>query len=216
MRFGFLSLAVMAAVFLTGTDAYAQFMPVVAKMKRTEVTMQGGKIIQTKVSEGVYYRTDDGSYFQQWTRVNGREEPNKTKFAGLFDNRAGILYRLDLTNHLAYQTDKSVSLIRPDASLYKGYTPDLAKDSVEGIPCVSMPTRVLQPDGKTSIQIGYTCQSVEYNLELKHDLTVTQPDGRTIRDTYQMYDIHVGTEPDAAIFDLQKHFKIYRPAPPAN
>ncbi|MGB6874881.1 MAG: hypothetical protein WBD87_02495 [Candidatus Acidiferrales bacterium] len=211
MRLTFLKVAVTVAVFLTSMSAYAQFMPVTAKIRRTEVTMQRGKVIQTKISEGVYYRNDDGSYYQQWTKVNGREEPGKTTVAGLFDNKAGILYRLDLTNHLAYQRERAPNPVTPDATMYKGYTSALAKDNVEGIPCVSEPTQVLQSDGKTFVRIGETCESVEYNLELKHDLSVPQPDGKIVHDTYQLYDIHMGTEPDATIFDLQRNFKIYRP-----
>ena len=98
--------------------------------------------------------------------------------------------------------------------MYKGYNPALAKDNVEGIPCVPEPTQVLQPDGKTNVRIGETCESVEYNLELKHDFTVPQPSGKIVHDQYELYDIHVGTEPDPSIFDLQKHFTIYRPEPP--
>jgi hypothetical protein len=210
MRLTCLKAWLAVAVFLTSASAYAQFMPVVARMKRTETTTQGGKVIQTKTSEGVYYRVDDGSYYQQWTKINGKEEPGKTNFAGLFDNRAGILYRLDLTNHLAYQRGQAPSPVAPGA-MYKGYNPALAKDNVEGIPCVSMPTQVLQADGKTYARVGESCESVEYDLELKHDLSVPQPDGKVVRDTYQLYDIHIGTEPDATIFDLQRNFKIYRP-----
>lgn len=209
MKLTCLRTALLGLLFLTGANAYAQFMPVVAKMKRTEVTMRSGKVIQTKVSEGVYYRRDDGSYYQRWTTVNGSEE--KTQIAGLFDNRAGVLYRLDLTSHLAYERERAPNPVRPDAAMYKGYTPALAKDNVENTPCVSEPTQVLQPDGKTFVRVGYTCESVEYDLELKHDLTLPQPNGTVVRDTYQLYDLHIGVEPDASIFDLEKNFKVYRP-----
>lgn len=200
-----------AAISVAGTSAYAQFVPVVAKMKRTEVTIRDGKTIQTKTSEGVYCRKDDGSYYQRWTKVNGKAQPGRTDFAGLFDNSTGTLYRLDLTNHLAYQRGKAPAPVRPDSAVYKGYSATLAQDNVEGIPCVSEPTKVLQPDGKTNVVVGTTCESVEYNLELKHSFHLPQPDGTAIQDTYQLYDIHIGTEPDPSLFELQKNFKVYRP-----
>lgn len=203
--------AALLGLLLTMTSvARAQFVPVVAKMKRTEIVRQNGKIIRTVSSDGAYYRPDNGSYYRQWTTVNGKKRPGETDSAGLFDNRTGILYRLDLTDHLAYQRG-TVKPVKINASVYRGYAASAARNNAEGIPCASLPTRVLAPDGKSSVDVGRTCESAEYNLELIHDLTVVQPNGQKIEDRFQLYDVHVGTEPDHAIFDFRK-FTLYRPS----
>ncbi len=202
------------AIALSVIPVYAQFVPVVAKIKNTSVVTVAGKVIRTEKKDGVYYRNSDGSYYRQWTKVDDGDRPDTTSVAELFDNKAAVAYKLDLINHIAYEREKAPNPILPDALYHNNNVNTLPQDTVAGVRCSVMKTRLHLPD-KPVAQIGETCMSIDYNLMLKQESNYPTPDGKVYHVIFEMYDVHLGTEPDPKLFDLKK-FRVYAPQPAKN
>ncbi len=197
-------------VLLGGTNLHAQFAPVTAKMRHTKEVIVDGKVVETQTKEGNFYRSSDGSTLKQWTKANGNLD-----WGDLWDNKNLMSYRLEYSNRQAYgdPAPKGAQAGRPDA-LFPLASKALPQDSVEGIRCAIFPVRLHIP-GNPPIPVGRTCESIEYNLQLKEDVT-TQPVGtnKTIHTVFELYHIKLGLEPDPKLFDVHANFTVYEAQAP--
>lgn len=189
-------------ILLGATSLHAQFAPVTAKMRQTKEVIVDGKVVETEMRAGNFYRSSDGSTLRQWTKANGNPD-----WGDLWDNKNLMSYRLEYSNRQAYETPapEGAEAERPDALLPLA-SKGLPEDSVEGIRCVVSPIKLDMP-GKPIIPMGRACTSIQYNLELKEDVS-TQPvkTNKTIHTVFELYQIKLGLEPDPRVFDVHANF----------
>lgn len=194
------------ALALTAISAEAQYVPVVASVRQTTEITLGDKIIKTEVKEGNYYRSSDGSYIYQWTHLNGTKSSSRSTF---WDNKAATSYTLDYANHRAIFQSKGTSL-SPMSSQDRAAIEVLPEAVVNGVLCRVEPIKVGPPGKQTGGGKGW--YSLENDLLIKHAITYPGYDGKTmVHDTYELYDIHLGQEPDAKLFDIEKNFQVLVP-----
>lgn len=188
-------------------ESQAQFAPVVAKIRATIETSQGGKLIKTENKEGLYYRSSDGSTLTRWVTINGDE--NLGGDGELFDNKGLAVYNLNFRYKQATQiNDAPIEKASPDE--FKNLTNSkLGDDSIEGIRCRRGGTAMRWPDGHID-KTGEYCASIEYALTLREDEKLTQK-GVTRHATKEMYEIKLGVEPDPKLFDVSAQFQVLRP-----
>ena len=67
-----------ALALLGGNNVYAQFVPLQAKVRETHETLSNGKVVETELKEGSFYRASDGSTLTQWQTVNGGRTRKQT------------------------------------------------------------------------------------------------------------------------------------------
>ena len=199
-----------AAILLGAVSLHAQFTPVTAKIRITDETIRNGKVIKTKMREGNYYRSSDGSFIRQWTKIDGDEKAAPFSPGQLFDNRTATNYQLDFANHRAYEREKGGEPMVAHPPNYEA-AKKLRHDSVQGIPCILNPVKFYHRDTNTYEDIGTNWRSLEYNLNLRLDLTRKLDNGDSVHEITELFEIHIGTEPDPKLFDLQKNFTVYRP-----
>lgn len=196
-------------ILLGATNLHAQFAPVTAKMRQTKEVIVDGKVVETETREGNFYRSSDGSTLRQWMKVDGNLD-----WGDLYDNKNLMSYKLEYISRQA-QGDpppQGAQPDRPDALLYLA-SKGLPEDSVEGIRCAVSPIKLHIP-GNAPVPIGRTYRSIEYNLELKEDVT-TRPVGtnKTIHTVFELHHIQLGLEPDPKLFDVHANFTVYLPEP---
>jgi hypothetical protein len=189
---------------------YAHFVPVTAKTRLTEETVRNGRVIKKQVKEGVYYRNDDGWFLKRFTGIDGDEQAALRAGGQLWDNHTAIAYRLDYVARTATEREHGSGPMQPQVTDPQAAS-KLPDDSVEGICCKVYPAKYMRT-GQTALEdIGQSCRSVEYYLTLRWDKTYKSDNGDTFHSVFQMYDIHIGSEPDPKLFDLQGTFTVYRP-----
>jgi hypothetical protein len=186
---------------LLSSVAYGQ--AVTAHERLTEETINSnGKVIASHIREGVYYRTSAGSTLRQYTTLDGNAIVGQLGWAILQDGTG--TYKLDYTQHRAYVVSG------PQATPLSGIpTTQKAQSSVEGMPCTLWPVYLVEAGTKTII--GQGCHSDKYNLTLKLDVTVPGKNGQSAHNVTEMYDVQIGQEPDAKLFDVQHNFTIFKP-----
>jgi hypothetical protein len=187
-------------LLLLSSVAYGQ--AITAQQRITEETIApNGKVIASHIRDGVYYRTSAGSTLEQFTTLDGQRLVGQQAWAILSDN--GVSYQLDYTQHRAYVVSHPEFTPRSTPKVQR------AQSSVEGVPCALWPVYLVEAGTQTLA--GHGCFSEKYNLTLKTDVTIPGRDGQSIHKVTEMYDIQIGEEPDAKLFDLQHNFTIYRP-----
>lgn len=208
-RVGFL----FAVTVFTIMPAYAQFMPLVAKMRQTMDRFDaatGAKAHFT--SEGEFYRSSDGSILMRWTSRNGDEAAGRAMRGTLWDNRTGIGYSLDFVNKRAvFRAKENPTTPETGSSGTEG----LPEETIGGVTCKVEPVELIDPSkGQTEngTPVGKACFSADYDLTVKKDITTHSTDGKTVvHSVFELYDIHVGQEPDPSLFDLNKNFLVLKP-----
>jgi hypothetical protein len=194
------------------TTLFGQSMPVVAKTRQTVEVIVSGKVVETHVMEGLFYRNSTGSELRQWTKRDGKDAIGPLGWAALHDSQSNTNYTVNYDDKRAQQAitpDLSSRIPKEDSAPSQPKT--LGEDSVENISCTFKPTFLAVP-GKDRMLVGRNCRSEVYNLELKRDIAYpdsTTP-GKSFHSTFQLYDIQIGVEPDPKAFDLSS-FTIFRP-----
>jgi len=187
-----------------------KFTPVVAKLRQTDETLNNGRVVKSIRREALYYRTSDGSYIYHWTSSTKDGETQPIYTGALWDNKTGNYYRLDYQNSQATMEQQGNAPVHPNA-------PDpndagLPQDSVAGVPCKVYPAKMHLSTGADGT-VGSVCTSPEHNLMLRQELTYPTTNGQTVHTLMEMYDVQLGNEPDAALFDVSKQFKtVFQPA----
>lgn len=197
-----------AALFAAGSMR-AQFMPLEARIRETNHTLQGGKIVKSEIREGVYYRSSDGSTLTKWLTVNGE----KTSAAELFDNSDQASYQIDYSQGRAFKLESPSAThvpVRPGG--WRSISKDVGSDSVEGLRCRILPVKV--SSGGTISDAGKSCVSQEYGLILWSELTTHGQGNNVLQSRTEMYGFKLGTEPDRKLFDISG-FTIFKGQPPA-
>lgn len=195
------------ALALTAITADAQYVPVVASVRQTTEITLGDKTIKTEVKEGNYYRSSDGSYIYQWTHLNGAKSNLRSS---LWDNKTATSYTLDYANHRAMFGSRGTPLTPDLSSANRAAIEARPEEVVNGISCRVEPARFGPPGKQNGGGRGW--YSLENDLLVKNDITYPGSDGKTmVHDTYELYDIHLGQEPDANLFDLRKNFQVLVP-----
>lgn len=205
------SLAVL--IPLAASDLHAQTVPVTAKWRDTAQVIINGKVTETHVREGVFYRTSDGRELRRSVSFDGKPLYGQAARAVLFDSVHKTNYVIDYKKGEAFEPRMLSSPF--DSSHLKDLPSTVpfpsGESSVEGYPCTLHPDYLVIPAGR--LLIGSNCRSKEYDLVLKRD--VTRPSqkslGEAVHEVTEFYDIQIGVEPDPKLFDLNS-FKIV-PAP---
>lgn len=198
---------VLLAVMSTAVAAEAQYVPVVASARQTTEITQAGNVIKHEVKEGNYYRSSDGSYIYHWTRLNGNPSVLRSS---LWDNKTATSYTLDYANRRATFESKGTPLSPDMNAENRAAVEARPEEVVNGVLCRVEPVK-FGPMGKPTGS-GKGCYSLENDLLIKNDVTYPTYDGKgVVHDTYELYDIHLGQEPDPNLFDLQKNFQVLTP-----
>jgi len=192
-------LAVMV-VFFCGA-ALAQWMPVSgAQTSTVETISSSGKLINHQESTERYFRRSSGSVLIQKMANDGSNLP---KSATLLDNgNTGKSYSIN------YETGAVVDKHRParpytssdllPASAGSG----LQQETVNGVPCVVVPSYRMNPDG-TKTLLGRAWLAPQYNyLMIKEDSIHPSSNGGAVHIHKELHDITGGIEPDAALFKV--------------
>lgn len=191
--------ALMVSAVLTGPlGAYAQWVPVTARLKQTREVLAQDRSLERTVKTGRYYRASNGSTLRQWQEMNGRPLGNPT--GELSDNKSGRTYWIDYAAKRAtVRAEGGPNLPRAyDAEKLRGKS--IGQDSVGGLSCAIVPLW----DGNSGRQIGQVCIALEYDLVLRLESANTRSDGTTLRITNELEDVELNAEPDAALFDLKQ------------
>jgi hypothetical protein len=182
---------------------HAQSMPLVAKFRSTGQIIVDGKVVETHVREGFFYRSSNGSEVRRPMTFDGKPLKGGMARASLFDAAHGVNYRVDYDAKEAFRdsTPPLLGLIPPTPP-HSATKPPSGESSVDGYPCSIRPVYAVKPSG-TSL-IGSNCVSEEYGVILKTD--VTRPSdlvkGKAAHEITELYDIQIGVDPDPKLFDL--------------
>jgi hypothetical protein len=199
--------ALLSAVL--ASDTFAQFTPLVGKIRQTDETLSAGKIIKTVEREAAYSRSSDGSYVLHWTSMSKDGETQPLFTGGFWDNKTGTSYRLDYQNKRATVDSKDRPPMRPDAADSSEKT--LPQDSVHGILCTVAPAQMRLPSGQIAT-VGKVCSSTEHHLILRQELNYPTSNGQSVHMLMEMYDVQLGVEPDPKVFDVKNAFTVYEPS----
>lgn len=168
---------------------------------------QAGKLIKQEVKEGNYYRSSDGSYIYHWTRLNGNQSILRSS---LWDNKTATSYTLDYANRRATFASKGTPLSPDMSAENRAAVEARPEEMVNGVLCRVEPAK-FGPMGKATGG-GQGWYSLENDLLVKNDVSYPSYDGKgVVHVVYELYDIHLGQEPDAEMFDLQKNFQVLTP-----
>ena len=193
----------LGALLLSTAPCYAQFMPVVAKTREVEETSKDGKLLETHVREGVYYRSSDGSVLEYWTAIDGSPEKAKLSMGGntFFDNTNGSSYTLDLQNHRAKLEDSGHPM-QADSIRNRSDGKAYPEEWVSGVRCKVHPLKMrinIKGPGEL-FPAGQICVSPDYGLFLKREMTYPSADGGTEHVVWTIQNVEMGKEPDGKLF----------------
>lgn len=178
-------------------------MPLVARFRSTGEIMVNGKVVETHVKEGFFYRASNGSELRQSMTLDGKPLKGAMARAHLFDKAHGTNYLVDYDGKEAFQESvPSFSALIPATPPRSATKVPSGESSVEGYTCTLHPIYAVKPAG-TSL-IGTNCVSEQYDVILKTD--VTRPSalvkGKAAHQITELYNIQMGVEPDPKLFDL--------------
>lgn len=196
----------------SGSSSPQQWVPVTAKMRGMfETTKDGTTAVEKR--EGVFFRSADGSMLKYWVSVNGDESRGGS--GQLFDNKNLFHYSINFHQRVAYQSRRrNPKRVDPADFSSNLANSSLGNDLVEGMQCRRVPVIVLWPDGRREV-IGEHCVSLDYALTLREESRATQ-NHVTRHVKIELYDIQLGVEPDAKLFDIENSYTVFRPeSPPA-
>lgn len=174
----------------------AQEVPVTAKIRQTVTVSVPGKPPVTTVAEGEFYRASDGSQLTVWKTDPGAHLGPAVPFGRLISNRYSGVYVLNYRQGNAIQQAKLSNPFHGPHQMNPS-APTLGEDSVEGVKC----TRLRAKLGSTGQQIGESCFSFDYGLELRSDVSPPHASNPT-RIVEELYGIQLNVEPDPKLFDL--------------
>jgi len=197
-------------VLLCPSAALGQSMPVTAKERITDETVQDGRVIGSQTTEGAWFRHSAGSILDQFTTIDGKAAVGQIARARLYDKEQGVHYELDYTEHRAYIDSIPMPKTPITGNGRTRAQNALGQGSVQGIACTWFPAYHVGSDGVRRLA-GRHCYSEEYELELKKDVTLTfsikgEPAIQHL--VIEKYDIHVGQEPDPKLFDIKTNFTV--------
>jgi hypothetical protein len=194
------------------STAFAQFTPVVSRVRQTQETLVGGKVVKSVQREALYYRQADGSYIFKWVSQikDGESLPEST--GAFWDNKTASAYRLDYQNKRAVLEAKHKVPMQPNTSAATlEVDKKFPEELVHGIPCRVHPLSIHMPSGK-DVPAGQMCISRENDLVLKKEETYSVGTDQTFHVLMEYYDTQLGVEPDPKLFDFSRSFTVFEPA----
>jgi hypothetical protein len=187
--------------------AQSTWLPVTARIRETYEKSENGSKSNVEVKEGYFYRSASGSTLIEWVSINN--DNSRGGKAELFDNTTGADFSLNTTakTGMRMPSPNGTQILSPDY-LKGASNSKLGTETIEGIVCYKVTSTLLFPDGRKE-PAGDACQSPEYGLTLRMDTFAREQNGsvthRTIR---ELYDIKLGAEPEAKLFDISS-YEIY-------
>lgn len=206
-------LILLLVVSATGA-AYAQDIPLSAKIHETEQVFIDGKLVRTHTREGIFLRTSSGMILRQWTLIDGKQPTGEPGYGVVTDTQKGVIYDVDYHRQTAYLRT-SFSAQRPAQSQKSAHNsaPNAQeKGFFEGLSCRYIPTYVHTKSGETT-NGGRTCRSDTYGIDLSAEVNLPapkNPEHQYTKVKELMTDLQIGTEPDSKPFDF-RGFTIYKP-----
>lgn len=197
-------------VGLSSASAFAQWVPVTAKIKEMRETVVNGKTVEIQTLEGSYYRKSDGSVLKELRPAAGS---SGTQRGSLVDHKSMTTYQLDLVSRTAIARPLVIPggadpTIPPRAPARPA---SVRHAVVGGVSCAVLPARVRSGPGGTPRPAGEVCISDEFSLLLKNESVQSLPDGRTIRAVFELSDVRTYVEPEESLFNVAgRGFTIYR------
>jgi hypothetical protein len=162
-------------VAFASISAYAQWVPVTANIRFTNEVIKDGQSAWLVAREGVFYRTENGSTLNHWTRG---DLDNARGTGELFDNQALATYQIFYDAKKMVQTPAPLTEPRKPGDGMEDLKSD-GTDSVGGIQCDLAPVRFVVK-GKTQ-DVGHACVARNYGLLLKQETRYKKPDGTVVR-----------------------------------
>ena len=157
----------------------------------------------------MYYRRSDSSYIFKWVSQikDGESLPEST--GAFWDNKTASAYRLDYQNKRAVLEAKHKLPMQPNTSIA---TIEMDRRYGRASSRHSMPgssVSIHMPSGN-DVPAGQMCISRENNLTLKKEETYSVAGNDTFHVLMEYYDIALGVEPDAKLFDFSQSFTVFR------
>lgn len=183
----------------------AQWVPLTANVRETTTITREGVVTESRLREGVYFRTANGSTLTHWTKIAGAPTPGT---GSLLDNQELVSYQLDYEHKKARQGQFAIPQpLTPD--LY-AHIVSLGKDLVAGIPCDLVPVKEQMMDSPPE-RVGEACVSAKYGLQLKQDISTRQADGTVAHIVTEMFDVKLNVEPNPSEFNLGGNWEVIKP-----
>src|SRR5580704_9215438 len=82
--------------------AYAQDVPLSAKIHETEQVFIDGKLARTHTREGIFLRTASGMVLRQWTLIDGKQPTGEPGYGVVTDTQKGVIYNVDYARQTVY------------------------------------------------------------------------------------------------------------------
>ena len=177
--------------------------PIMSKLRRTVTAIPSeGPAKVNEVWEGVFLRTQDGS----WLERLERKGPGSHAAAGIFADRPrGKVYELAYPTETAVLLENGQPLARPEGL---GTTSGLQDSNqqtevIGGIPCSVTAIVSNLPGGA-----GKACNSWEHDLMLYFEVDVPDGSGGIVRHRQEHYDLEIGRTPPPGEVALPEGFVI--------
>ena len=191
------------AAALDSARAADSWTPIMSKLRRTVTAIPSdGPTKVNEVWEGVFLRTQDGS----WLERLERKDPERYAATGIFADRLkGKVYELAYSTETAILLEDGQPLARPEglATASGLQDSDQQTEVIGGIPCYVTAIESNLPGGA-----GKACNSWEYDLMLYFEVDVPDGSGGIVRHRQEHYDLEVGRAPPPGEVALPEGFVI--------
>jgi hypothetical protein len=175
------------------------------KSQSFKVDAGGGQTLMTE-SSGMYYRSSSGSTLVIRSPVVGGQIRDDHALAALTDAETGEVFSLDYRRGVATLMQRRRTPLTPrspDPSTFIG------NDMVNGIACVirrvvCIDNQRLQNEG---VECGRAWYSPELHLTIKTESGEIMPSGQGTKSIVEIYDIQIGVEPAATLFEIPAGFE---------
>jgi hypothetical protein len=204
------TISLLANVLLLSIMASAQWTPISARIRVTTTRWTSSQAPTSEVREGYYFRTSYGSVLRQWQKKSGAGTIITS--GDLVDAKNAVAYHLDYMEHRAIVTRRNFPVSPQE--VFAGAFTSLGDDRVDNLQCSVTKLTLTTIAGQT-FEAGRACISQEYGLILRTDMTVERADNVKVRTVTDIYDVHVGQEPDGTLFDVGRNFSVVAPVKPA-
>lgn len=188
------------------TSLMAQWTPMTARIEETNtVRDKNGQVVHRESKAGRFYRDSHGSTMIIWADDNGKDAT-----AELVDNQACAMFTIDLTRKQAIERRQMAHpLSLPSRPLNSKNS--LGEDSFEGVACTWVPVYGTEQSlGKGEKLIGKACTTKEM-IVLSEETSMTFENTDTLQHSKRMFQLQSGTEPDAALFRIDRSFRVLTP-----
>jgi hypothetical protein len=199
-----------AGLILASDQASAQnaWIPVVAK-KRTVFThtrADGSK--SGSHEEFTFERSSSGKVREERRRVeNGVWQPVES--VEITDYVNGKIYQIQvLRRRVRVRSIKPRSPTVAPEDLEKAKAAAVGEQVINGLRCYGFPMMVAFPGLAGLQRAGTGWRSLQYDLHVRFESEFTKPDGGTVSEITEMYDIEIGAEPPAEHFELPEGFEV--------